>query len=399
MRLIKWCIAGTALLMMLGAAACVVMYGGLVFISREEDLAAAAAAAVNPRFQRALSSRDGEILFIDENDRRPSLVLVSIAGPQVKRITPLPQGVFIDAPPAWSPDGSRVALGLPDGIHLFGVESSSDEHIGGGRWPVWSPSGRLVASVATDESRADHLYVYDLQSRTTTDIAKRWPRYTNGYQHYLLDLTSSPDGGWLAFVRSTRESRRRGEPRRWEINVVDANGHGVPRVVAAGTTPVWSPDAQRLAFVTGHGLGVVNRDGSQFTEFPVVTAPGRNALRPTWSPDGKRLAWFDHRGIVASNPDGSAREELTVGRAVGVEPAWSADGTRIAFVCESRKGRVCVMNADGSGLTELINLGRGDGVFTERFAFRPSWRPDGADRAAESTYPPETDRATFRSGK
>ena len=48
-------------------------------------------------------------------------------------------------------------------------------------------------------------------------------------------------------------------------------------------------------------------------------------------------------------------------------PAWSRDGTRIAFALFENHFNVWVMNADGSGRTKVI-----DG------AEQPSWSPDGA---------------------
>ena len=60
----------------------------------------------------------------------------------------------------------------------------------------------------------------------------------------------------------------------------------------------------------------------------------------------------------------------------GYEPAWSPDGTRIAYVRERRSGgrhngleTIWIMQADGSGKTRITSK--------HRFSTSPSWSPDG----------------------
>ena len=53
-------------------------------------------------------------------------------------------------------------------------------------------------------------------------------------------------------------------------------------------------------------------------------------------------------------------------------PAWSPDGTQIAFMCRSPINNifeVCVMNTDGTGQTQLTTNSVFDGT--------PTWSPDG----------------------
>ena len=53
-------------------------------------------------------------------------------------------------------------------------------------------------------------------------------------------------------------------------------------------------------------------------------------------------------------------------------PAWSPDGTQIAFMCRSPINNifeVCVMNTDGTGQTKLTTNSVFDGT--------PTWSPDG----------------------
>ena len=68
--------------------------------------------------------------------------------------------------------------------------------------------------------------------------------------------------------------------------------------------------------------------------------------------------------IWVVRPDGGGRHALVQGR----QPAWSPDGSRLAFVrpSESLESGIYVMNADGSGLR----------LIAPRVATNPAWSPD-----------------------
>jgi len=70
------------------------------------------------------------------------------------------------------------------------------------------------------------------------------------------------------------------------------------------------------------------------------------------------------------NADGSSPRRLTSHPAADVDPAWSPDGTRIAFASERDKNaEIYVMNADGSGVVRVTTNETWDG--------HPTWSPDG----------------------
>jgi Tol biopolymer transport system component len=94
---------------------------------------------------------------------------------------------------------------------------------------------------------------------------------------------------------------------------------------------------------------------------------------PAWSPDGTRIAFASARegsfDIHVMNADGTGTTRLTTSNAHDRGPSWSPDGRRIAFSRSSDGGHVWVMNADGTGARRLTDDLSEEG--------EPSWSPDG----------------------
>ena len=202
------------------------------------------------------------------------------------------------------------------------------------------------------------------------------------------------DNGKIAFVRGgdmyTMDAD--GDP---QTNLTSGNG---------GTDPAWSADGSKLAFVRSGDIYVMNADGPG--EPSNITNSSKNECSPTWSPDGTKIAYSattetcrystqaeflsNLQDIFVSNVDGSGEPvNLTNLYRGEADPAWSPDGTKIAFVrqsyCDSDQGcssgrfthRIFTMNAtDGSN-----QLQRTDSAVNSTF---PDWAPNGARIAFSS---------------
>lgn len=173
-----------------------------------------------------------------------------------------------------------------------------------------------------------------------------------------------------------------------EIAVINAsNGAEFTDLSQSGFDPAWSPDNQHIRFLAGDSVYDMAADGSDTSlvatpNFLAPTTPsdsGANATRFAWSPDLSRVA-FQRQSthffttVYMSNADGTALRKTTTAPWAEGAPAWSPDGTKIAFW--SCGYGLSVINSDGSGPIDPIYKascgGGNEGVFTQT-----TWSPDG----------------------
>jgi Tol biopolymer transport system component len=126
---------------------------------------------------------------------------------------------------------------------------------------------------------------------------------------------------------------------------------------------------------SGGSIVTENVDGTgRRTVVPLSTGVAVGATEPAWSADGTKLAYSSKiggtGGIFIVNADGSGVRRVTSDTADG-EPTWSPDGTKLAFVhVSSGRRRLVTTNLDGSGLTVVTPT-------LERDVDDPEWSPDG----------------------
>ncbi len=120
---------------------------------------------------------------------------------------------------------------------------------------------------------------------------------------------------------------------------------GSPRRLgeAGGHDGAWSPDGQRVAYVRGSGLYLVDHDGSNSRQLAAVAG---KPWQPRWSPDGRvlRFSLLDIRTDIYSIWEISAegrrlhrllpewREAPTGGRDGDLNGDWTPDGTHFVFL-------------------------------------------------------------------
>jgi len=114
-------------------------------------------------------------------------------------------------------------------------------------------------------------------------------------------------------------------------------------------------------------IATVGADGSSASAVP----GGDGGSGPAWSPDGTQIAFELYGEIFVVGAVGGTPANLTNHPALDMSPAWSPDGSRIAFASDrDGQAELYLMNSDGSG---PVRVTQGVG-----FVGQPAWSPDGA---------------------
>jgi dipeptidyl aminopeptidase/acylaminoacyl peptidase len=105
----------------------------------------------------------------------------------------------------------------------------------------------------------------------------------------IADPQLSPDGKWVAYQITVPDLAA--NRNRTQIYLIPVAG-GEPKQLTSGTanasTPRWSPDGSRIAFVTGGQIWTMDASGASPRQ---LTTLSTGAADPVWSPDGKLVAF------------------------------------------------------------------------------------------------------------
>lgn len=222
--------------------------------------------------------------------------------------------------------------------------------LGGGREdaPPPRPSGTLVA--CKEYGTVLGTFLTNLRGENSTRL-----NYLFGEG---VGPRFSPDGDRILFT-----STRGGTPGLWTIS---RKGEGATRV-CDGDQGDWFPDGRRIAF-RREGR-IIGRSLDTGAEAVLSPAGWKSCSWPSCAPDGQRLLFVAGRegsdAIYLMTPGAAEPKRLAEGDALAA-PRWAPTGDRFAF---QKGAHIWMMDADRANPRQLTTAG---GI--QR---RPAWSPDG----------------------
>jgi len=215
--------------------------------------------------------------------------------------------------------------------------------------PTISPSGELIAALASPEMELDLMVFSAEDGKTVHNLTKGW---TNKYRWLVAeafagrrDLSWSPTGDEIAvFVR--RENAR-------PLAIFDSLKGKLQRIIplpgiAQCSSPAFSPDGKKVAF-EGNKDGVVD-----IFELDLATKTIRNLTQdddydgnPWYAPDGATVLYNRRIGeswkiFSVELGDPTKKTQLTFGPSLDIQPSYSRDGKTVFF--SSDRGGYGVFN-------------------------------------------------------
>lgn len=282
--------------------------------------------------------------------------------------------------PAWSPDGLHLAFvrstEMSDAVFTIpSIGGKERKLVDFGRRRIlgisWSPQRNLMAVSAQSEvGGAAALYLVHLDSTGFTQLTH--PPVTHFGD---VDPCFSPDGAWLAFVRSLSRDVQ-------DLYVMSMQTRELRAITADSVTITgvdWTPDSRNMVFASFRGfmssLWKAPLQGGE-PEWIVTASLGNELEHPSLARASDRLTYVRR----SSNTNVWKLTEIQKGtpKATPVifttgwdsNPAVSPGGVRLAYVSDQTgRPELWVSDLDGQNLVQLTNhAGR---------PLMPNWSPDG----------------------
>jgi Tol biopolymer transport system component len=239
---------------------------------------------------------------------------------------------------------------------------------------VWSPSGQRIAYFFVDAATTDtDIWYFDITVGpepvpvTTGDVAANVKRLSwSADSEFLVYDAPQPDGAESDIFRVAIAS---GEITNLTEDSADWDA-----------SPTWSPDGQWIAFVSdraevGQGsdnIWLLDTAEGQVQQLTNSDATLQEDIEPAWSPDGSQIAFLRHSLLGElgdpTSPSGlwlvdvsTGEEQLLLeitGQLVGVQPpVWSPNGRWLAYNAPGTADTdIWVVSVEGGEPINVSNL-------------------------------------------
>jgi eukaryotic-like serine/threonine-protein kinase len=294
-----------------------------------------------------------------------------------------------DHDPAWSPDGRFIAFRRgrhPAAYYIIPALGGSERKVadadlaylaGGGL--AWSPDGKYLAVAdggeKADSGRGTRIFYLSVESGERRESKIEPPG------QYVLDPKFSPDGKELAFIGGPGFLSN-------DVYVASVDG-GKARALTSLRSEMsglgWSPDGLELVFDSDHqGTSTLWRISHMGGEPQPLDVAADNANEPTIAARGNRLVFSRYAvdtniwKMPLSPTDRAAPSKMIVSTRQDSDPAFSPDGSRLAFA-SNRAGsfEIYIAAPDGSNPVQLTSMKIGT-------SGSPAWSADGKQIAFDS---------------
>ena len=281
--------------------------------------------------------------------RAPVLKQIDVPHPYYFREMYLPQLTTGPSSLAWAPDSESVVYSMAGSLWRQKIDSGTAEQLTDGPGydyqPDWSADGRWMVYAKYGKDAVE-LWVLDLTSKKAHALTQ------DGSVN--VEPRFSPDGKRLAFVSTSFHGRFHIFAGRFEDGqlsdvqrVTGENRSTLPRYYYSAfdheISPVWSRDGSELLFVSNRGH--IYGTGGFWRMKAEAGAEGREIhyeetawkARPDFSPDGKRIVFASYLGrawhqLWVMPSQGGDAFPLSYGDFDNLNPRWSPDGQKIAFI-------------------------------------------------------------------
>lgn len=353
---------------------------------------------------------------------RTETVIIANADGTGERIINTRRGKqYFNTAPAWSPDGTLLAVGIGDDdlgtvncadVATINVDTGELKIVGSRRWDwvddiVWHPTGDSLLMVASERA-AELGQIWEitypggisrqvsnnLNGHTGVSITADGTSIVTGERYARSAVWVSPDlkaenakqvmpstgdtwgVAWMPDGRIAYASDQTGDPEIWIMNADGSNARALTNDRLVKAVPAASVDGKYIVYASSRNGGEIIRlsvvDGAQLT---LTHAAG--ADNPQISPDGR---WVIYSAFVDGltkihrvSIDGG--EEKVLLDYFATEPRYSNDGKWIACIMLDEKAvtwtKLAIVPAEGGPPSNIIEVPE-----TINSTRGPVWTPD-----------------------